>query len=154
MSSRLFRTIREEHGLAYSIYSTPNFYHDTGSLTITAGLDTSNTEKALKLSVEELRQLRNKIPSVGELNRARDYLIGQLELSLESTDNQMNWVAEQLLGFEKIIPPDQIKDHLHKVRPSDIRRAAIDFFRPENFCLSMVSPLKSKRKISKYLKID
>ena len=154
MSSRLFRTIREEHGLAYSIYSTPNFYHDTGSLTITAGLDTSNTEKALKLSVEELRQLRNKIPSSGELNRARDYLIGQLELSLESTDNQMNWVAEQLLGFEKIIPPDQIKDYLHKVRPSDIRRAAIDFFRPENFCLSIVSPLKSKRKISKCLKID
>ena len=49
MSSRLFRSIREEHGLAYNIYSIPNFYHDTGSLTITAGLDTTNTEKVLKL---------------------------------------------------------------------------------------------------------
>ena len=45
MSSRLFQSIREEHGLAYSIYSTPNFYHDTGSLTIAAGLDTSNTQR-------------------------------------------------------------------------------------------------------------
>ena len=47
MSSRLFQSIREEHGLAYSIYSTPNFYHDTGSLTIAAGLDTAHTQKAL-----------------------------------------------------------------------------------------------------------
>ncbi|MAD24604.1 MAG: peptidase M16 [Verrucomicrobiales bacterium] len=154
MSSRLFRSIREEHGLAYNIYSIPNFYHDTGSLTITAGLDTANTEKALKLTMEELQKLRNKAPSIGELRRARDYLIGQLELSLESTDNQMNWVAEQLLGFEKIIPPNQIKDYLHEIRPSDIRGAAIDFFQPENICLSMVSPLKSKRKLLKCLKID
>ena len=154
MSSRLFRSIREEHGLAYNIYSIPNFYHDTGSLTITAGLDTANTEKALKLTVKELQKLRNKAPSIGELHRARDYLIGQLELSLESTDNQMNWVAEQLLGFEKIIPPDQIKDLLHKIRPSDIRRAAIDFFQPTNICLSMISPLKGKKNLLKCLEID
>ena len=66
----------------------------------------------------------------------------------------MNWVAEQLLGFEKIIPPNQIKDYLHEIRPSDIRRAAIDFFQPENICLSMVSPLKNKRRLLKCLEID
>ena len=63
----------------------------------------------------ELRRLRDKAPTAGELRRARDYLIGQLELSLESTENQMNWVAEQLLGFDKIIPPDQVKKLLHLV---------------------------------------
>ena len=64
-----------------------------------AGLDTANTQKALSLTMTELRRLRDKVPIAGELRRARDYLIGQLELSLESTENQMNWVAEQLLGF-------------------------------------------------------
>jgi len=63
MSSRLFQSIREEHGLAYSIYSTPNFYHDTGSLTIAAGLDTVHTQKALKLTLDELRRLREKPPA-------------------------------------------------------------------------------------------
>ena len=151
MSSRLFQSIREEHGLAYSIYSTPNFYHDTGSLTIAAGLDTAHTQKALKLTLAELRRLREKPPGAAELRRARDYLIGQLELSLESTESQMNWVGEQLLGFDHIIPPDEIKARLHEIRPGDIRRVANDFFRPERLCLSLVSPLKNDRGLRKLL---
>lgn len=153
MSSRLFQSIREEHGLAYSIYSTPNFYHDTGSLTIAAGLDTAHTQKALKLTLDELRHLRDKPPGVAELRRARDYLIGQLDLSLESTESQMNWVGEQLLGFDQIIPPDQIKARLNEIRPGDIRRVARDFFRPERLCLSLVSPLKSNRGLRKLLEL-
>ena len=153
MSSRLFQSIREEHGLAYSIYSTPNFYHDTGSLTIAAGLDTAHTQKALKLTLDELRRLREKPPAAGELRRARDYLIGQLELSLESTESQMNWVGEQLLGFEQIIPPDEIKARLNEIRPGDIRRVARDFFQPERLCLSLVSPLKSNRGLRKLLEL-
>ena len=153
MSSRLFQSIREEHGLAYSIYSTPNFYHDTGSLTIAAGLDTAHTQKALKLTLDELRRLRDKSPGAAELRRARDYLIGQLELSLESTESQMNWVGEQLLGFDQIIPPDEIKARLNEIRPSDIRRVANDFFRPERFCLSLVSPLKSNRGLRKLIEL-
>ena len=153
MSSRLFQSIREEHGLAYSIYSTPNFYHDTGSLTIAAGLDTAHTQKALKLTLDELRRLREKPPAAGELRRARDYLIGQLELSLESTESQMNWVGEQLLGFDRIIPPDEIKARLNEIRPGDIRRVARDFFRPERLCLSLVSPLKSNRGLHKLLEL-
>ena len=153
MSSRLFQSIREEHGLAYSIYSTPNFYHDTGSLTIAAGLDTAHTQKALKLTLDELRRLRDKSPGAAELRRARDYLIGQLELSLESTESQMNWVGEQLLGFDKIIPPDEIKARLNEIQPSDIRRVANDFFRPERLCLSLVSPLKSNRGLRKLIEL-
>ncbi|MDP7584919.1 MAG: pitrilysin family protein [Verrucomicrobiota bacterium] len=153
MSSRLFQSIREEHGLAYSIYSTPNFYHDTGSLTIAAGLDTAHTQKALKLTLDELRRLRDKPPGARELRRARDYLIGQLELSLESTESQMNWVGEQLLGFDQIIPPDEIKARLNEIRPGDIRRVASDFFRPERLCLSLVSPLKSNRGLRKLIEL-
>ena len=153
MSSRLFQSIREEHGLAYSIYSTPNFYHDTGSLTIAAGLDTTHTQKALKLTLDELRRLRDKPPGARELRRARDYLIGQLELSLESTESQMNWVGEQLLGFDQIIPPDEIKARLNEIRPGDIRRVVSDFFRPERLCLSLVSPLKSSRSLRKLIEL-
>ncbi|MDP6795684.1 MAG: pitrilysin family protein [Verrucomicrobiota bacterium] len=151
MSSRLFQSIREEHGLAYSIYSTPNFYHDTGSLTIAAGLDTAHAQKALRLTLAELRHLCTKPPGTAELRRARDYLIGQLELSLENTESQMNWVGEQILGFDRIIPPDEIKAHLNEIRPGDIRRVANDFFRPERLCLSLVSPLKNDRGLRKLL---
>ena len=86
-----------------------------------------------------------------ELRRARDYLIGQFELSLENTESQMNWVGEQILGFNRIIPPDEIKARLNEIRPGDIRRVAHDFFQPERLCLSLVSPLKSNRGLRKLL---
>ena len=61
--------------------------------------------QALRLIVRELRRLREAAPSAAELRRARDYVIGQIDLSLESTDNQMNWLGEQLLGYGRILPP-------------------------------------------------
>jgi len=56
MSSRLFQVVREDRGLAYSIYSTPSFFADTGDLVVSAGLDTDNLLKTLRLVLRELRQ--------------------------------------------------------------------------------------------------
>jgi predicted Zn-dependent peptidase len=142
MSSRLFQVIREEHGLAYSIYSTPSFYADTGDLVISAGLDTENLAKAVRLMVRELKRFTERPPSAAELRRARDYTIGQIDLSLESTDNQMNWLGEQLLGYGKVFQPDEAKRRLSTVTAGEIRAAARDFFRPERLNLALVSPLK------------
>jgi predicted Zn-dependent peptidase len=144
MSSRLFQIIREDRGLAYSIYSTPSFFHDTGDLVISVGLDTGNVQKTLQLILRELRRFMETPPGAGELRRARDYVIGQTDLSLESADNQMSWVGEQMLGYGKIIGPDEIKRRLRKVTAGEIRAVARDFFCPDRLNLALVSPLKSK----------
>jgi predicted Zn-dependent peptidase len=151
MSSRLFQVVREDLGLAYSIYSTPSFFSDTGDLVISAGLDTDNVTKVLRLIMRELRRMRETAPSAAELGRACDYVIGQNNLSLESADNQMNWVGEQLLGYGRILQPDEIKRHLRKVTAGEIRAAAHDFFRPERFNLAVVSPLASDRAMARLL---
>jgi predicted Zn-dependent peptidase len=151
-SSRLFQVLREDRGLAYSIYSSPSFFGDTGDLVISAGLDTGNLTKALRLIVRELRRLREAAPSVAELRRARDYVIGQMDLGLESADNQMNWLGEQLLGYGKILPPARLKRRLRKVTPGDIRAVARDFLRPERLNLALVSPLKSARTLVNLLR--
>jgi predicted Zn-dependent peptidase len=78
MSSRLFQVVREDRGLAYSIYSTPSSFADTGDLVISAGLDTDNLSKALSLIVRELRRLIESRPDAAELRRARDYVNGQI----------------------------------------------------------------------------
>jgi predicted Zn-dependent peptidase len=151
MSSRLFQVVREDRGLAYSIYSTPSFYSDAGDLVISAGLDTDNVTKVLQLVLRELRRLREAAPSAAELRRARDYVIGQVDLSLESADNQMNWVGEQLLGYGKILRPAQVKRRLREVTAGEIRAAARDFFRPERLNLALVSPLASDQAVAKLL---
>ena len=148
MSSRLFQVVREDRGLAYSIYSTPSFFSDTGDLVISAGLDTDNVTKVLRLVLRELRRMRNAAPSAAELRRARDYVIGQIDLCLESTDAQMNWLGEQLLGYGKVMRPAQVKRRLREVTAAEIRAVARDFFRPDRLNLALVSPLASARPIA------
>lgn len=147
MSSRLFQVVREDHGLAYSIYSTPSFFHDTGDLVISAGLDTENLRRTLKLIGREMRRLADSPPGRAELRRAREYVLGQIDLGQESTDSQMNWVAEQLLAYGKVLSPAAIKQRLGRVSAEEIRAVARDFFRPERFNLAIVSPLKSDRRL-------
>ena len=152
MSSRLFQTVREDRGLAYSIYSTPSFFDDTGDLVISAGLDTGHLPETLRLILRELRRFRETPPAPGELRRARDFVIGQIDLGLESTDNQMNWIGEQWLGYGRIIPPAEIKRRLRAVTAAEIRAGARDFFRPDRLNLALVSPRKSTRDLARLLR--
>lgn len=151
MSSRLFQVIREDRGLAYSIGSSLGVFDDTGTVTITAGLDTEKLVPTLKLIQKELQGFIEAAPTLGEVRRARDYLIGQMELGLENTANQMSWIGEQWLGYGKIAPPTAIKDRLFEVKPSQIRAAARDFFRSDRMNLALVSPLKSVKGYERWL---
>ena len=118
---------------------------------ISAGLDLANLEKTLGIILRELKRLREEPVPAAELRRARDYLVGQLDLSLESTENQMMWVGEQWLGYGKIFAPELVKQRWSQVGPADVRTAAREFLRPEQFNLALVSPLKSARQVEKKL---
>ena len=154
MSSRLFQVIREDRGLAYSIYSSLSYFDDVGTLNVSAGLDEDNLQKALGLIAKELSLLKKQLVSTSELKRAKDYVLGQMDLSLESTDNQMNWIGEQLLGYGKIIAPDEIRHAISRVKASEVRAVARDFFRPERINLSLVSPIKSGEGLLKLIALQ
>ena len=145
MSSRLFQVIREDRGLAYSIYSGLSYFDDAGSMTISAGLDAENLPKALKLIAKEISGLIEKPVPASELRRAKDFVIGQIEMGLESTDSQMMWLGEQILGYGKIFLPEEIKQKYQSVTAGQIQAAARAFMRPENVNLALVSPLKSDK---------
>jgi predicted Zn-dependent peptidase len=153
MSSRLFQSLREEHGLAYSVFSSLCFFEDVGTLINSAGLDTEKLPRALDLITREFKRLTSSLITPPELRRARDYVIGQIDLSLESTENQMMWLAEQLLGYGRTIPPSEIKQRLSDITASDVRAVARDFFRPERLTLALVSPLKRAGGFAKFLKL-
>jgi predicted Zn-dependent peptidase len=153
MSSHLFQVVREDHGLAYSIHSGLSFFDDVGTLIISAGLDTDKLPQTLKLIVREMRRLGANKPSVTELRQARDYLVGQIDLGLESTENQMMWLGDQLLAYNKIIPPAQIKQRLAEVTAGQVRSAARGFFKAERLSLAVVSPIKSSPGLMKLLRL-
>ena len=151
MSSRLFQVLREDLGLAYSIHSSLSFFDDVGTLVISAGLDTGKLPEALKRIGRELRRFTETLPGATELRQARDYLIGHIDLGLESTENQMMWLGEQLLGYGKIIAAAELKQRLCEVKAGQIRSVALEFFRPERVSLAVVSPLKSARGLREQL---
>ncbi|HEY3914456.1 MAG TPA: pitrilysin family protein [Verrucomicrobiae bacterium] len=151
MSSRLFQTVREDHGLAYSIYSANSFFDDAGDIVISAGLDVKNLQKTVKLIVRELRRLASESVPRAELRRACDYLVGQMDLSLENSENQMMWVGEQWLNYGKIFKPDEVKKRLSEVSTTKVQAAARQFFRPDRFNFAMISPLNSADGLEKIL---
>jgi predicted Zn-dependent peptidase len=152
MSSRLFQVIREDRGLAYSIYSSPGFFDDTGTLTISAGLDLDKLVQTLKLVVDELKRLQEQLVGMEELRRAKDYVTGQIDMGLESTDSQMMWLGEQLIGYGSTVTPETFKRRVQRVTAGEIQHAARDFFRPERVNLALVSPLKSASHLSRLFK--
>ncbi|HKO05723.1 MAG TPA: pitrilysin family protein, partial [Candidatus Acidoferrales bacterium] len=90
MSSRLFQNIREQQGLAYSIFSDLNPYRDAGSLCVYAGTARQKAEKVIACVTQEFRSLKAEAVTEEELRRAKDHLIGSLLLSLESSSARMS----------------------------------------------------------------
>ncbi|MGD1020275.1 MAG: pitrilysin family protein [Verrucomicrobiia bacterium] len=151
MSSRLFQVIRERHGLAYSIQSSTSYFADTGALLISAGLDTKRLHRALALILVELRKLSKQPPSTVELQRAKDYAIGQMRLGLESTANRMMWLGEHLLAYGTIQSPAEVERQIAAVTPADVQATAADLFRNKRLNVAVITPSKDERGINALL---
>ncbi|HKB08287.1 MAG TPA: pitrilysin family protein, partial [Candidatus Polarisedimenticolia bacterium] len=95
MSSRLFQHIREERGLAYSVFSSVNSFLDTGNLMVYAATSPESGREVVGLILEEFRKLKEGPVGERELKMARDHLKGSLMLSLESSSSRMSNLARQ-----------------------------------------------------------
>lgn len=145
MSSRLFINIREKRGLCYFIKAAPNIYQDTGNLMIQAGLDKSRINLAIKLIIKELENIRDEGITKDELQRAKDYLAGQLVIQLEDSENIANYFGKQeILTGQTISPKEKIKQ-IKQVNSEDVVRAARDIIKKEKINLAVIGPFKSAK---------
>jgi len=140
MSSRLFQALREDTGLAYHVASSLSFFADTGDLVVAAGLEPDRLERALRLIVVELRRLATVAPGERELRMARDYVIGQMALSLENSENQMMSLGEHWLCYGRLWSPEQVRRRLRQVTGAEIRAVAEQVLRGDRLNLAVVSP--------------
>jgi predicted Zn-dependent peptidase len=154
MSSRLFQNVREKHGLAYSISTGVNYYHETGSFFINAGVENSKTAHALRLTLQTVAQLARRAPSLRELRRAKEYTYGQIHLSLESTDNQMMWLGEGLLGHNRVLNPDKLVRQIEAVTPEEVRHAAALLVHNQRLNVAVVSPTAELAEIEEAARFD
>jgi predicted Zn-dependent peptidase len=141
MSSRLFQTIREDRGLAYSIYSETNPFRDTGCLAIYAGTSAEKTPEVLRLTIEELRRLKEAPVPEAELKRAKDQLKSNIVLGLESSSSRMANLARQQMYFGRFFSVDEIVAEVDGVDAAAVQALAQQLFRPEAIALTVLGNL-------------
>jgi predicted Zn-dependent peptidase len=141
MSSRLFQTIREDRGLAYSIYSETNPFRDTGCLAIYAGTSITKIEEVLQLTLAELHRLKQDLVPEAELKRAKDQLKSNIVLGLESSSSRMSNLARQEIYFGRFFSVDEIIDAVNAVDSPAIQSLAQQLFQPELIALTILGNL-------------
>lgn len=139
MSSRLFQTVRERHGLAYSISSGLQLFDDGGFFSVEAGIDAGRAARAMALIGRELARMRKSGPSKTELARAREYALGQMLLGLESPASRLAWVGEQSFIYRRVAQPDEIVRRIEAIGSEDVRRAA-EILSPARLSVALVHP--------------
>ncbi|WP_432400464.1 M16 family metallopeptidase [Wukongibacter sp. M2B1] len=144
MSSRLFQSVREEHGLAYSIYSHPSFYKNFGLFSIYLSLNPSQLSNAVRLISEEINTLINDCITTDELNRSKEQLKGNYILGLESTSGIMTMLGRSEIYGKKIRSMEEVLKIIDDINMSDIRNVVDKIFTSDKVSLSLVGKLDEK----------
>ncbi len=131
MSSRLFQHIREERGLAYSVYSYPMAYRGAGSLCFYAGCTEGQAKEVLSLMLGEFEDVKRDGISEEEFVRARQQLKGSYLLSMESTMAHMSALGKTALLLDKEYDLDGTLNRIERVTQDEVRCAAESLFSPE-----------------------
>ncbi len=127
-SSRLFQKVREENGIAYLINTFLNSFFDISTFGVYLSTNEKSVSKAQKLILEELENIKQKKVNAAELDRAKEYLVGNMLMSLEGTTNRMIRMAHQMIYFDKIIPVEETVKKIYKVTKEDIRDLSNELF--------------------------
>lgn len=127
-SSRLWQSIREERGLAYSIGAGGNTYTDVGMFTIYAGTSPSQLDQVLDLSLLELRRIVREAVSETELQFAKEQATSSVLLSLESSSARVGALARQEIIHGRRISPDEIIRSIEAVSCEAVQQVAQSCF--------------------------
>ncbi|WP_170007365.1 M16 family metallopeptidase [Bacillus fonticola] len=139
MSSRLFQEVREERGLAYSIFSYHTAYEDSGSVTIYGGTGANRLEELVSTIEKTLATVKETGFTDKELMNCKEQLKGNLMLGLESTNGRMsrNGKNELVLGRHRTL--DELVQQIDAVTMADVSRIAHQVF-TDQYAVSIVSP--------------
>jgi predicted Zn-dependent peptidase len=152
-SSRLWQTIREERGLAYSVGAGGNTFSDVGVFTIYAGTSPEHLNEVVDLSLEEMRRMVAEKVSDAELKLVKDQALSSILLGLESSSGRVSALARQEIIHGRRISPEEIIEKLEAVTPDDIQQVARKYFRSDSLALGALGNLNGFRVDRSRLKI-
>ena len=131
MSSRLYLSLREKHGLVYNIDSQAVPLSDTGYWNIYLACEPQHKEQCLELCHKELKQLRDLTLTSAQLQRALRQLEGQMAISAENQENNALAMAKQMLYHHHAPAWQETFAKVQKITPEQLQDVANEIFAPE-----------------------
>ncbi len=140
MSSRLFQEVREERGLAYSVYSFHAGFADAGYVAVYAGTAPERVHETLDVVTAEFERLVNDGLSSAELDAAKGHLTGSLQMSLETSASRMRRLGRSEMLEGDVPSLDEVVGRIERVTPDDITRVIDRVFKEAPRTLAVVGP--------------
>ncbi len=153
MSSRLFLSVREERGLAYDVSSGLVDYADAGAFEVSAGVDPDRIPAALEAILAELVRLRDEPVPPAELDKAKAYLSGGLELRMDETRHLASWIGGQEALHDRVLTLEEALEAVAAVTAADVTRLAGELFRDDGLRLACVAPARHARGLERRLRL-
>ncbi|HDM10467.1 MAG: insulinase family protein [Deltaproteobacteria bacterium] len=141
MSSRLFQEIRENRGLAYSVFSFLSAYLDTGMLGIYVATDKDKVNHVLDTLKKEVRKMLSGGITEDDLSFAREHLIGGIYLAADNTDNRMMRIAKNEMVYGRYISYEELVAELNKVTLNDVIKAGRKVFLDNGISMTALGPI-------------
>ena len=151
LSSRLVQSIREERGLAYSVFSYHSAFCDTGLFTFYAGTSPTKYDEVIHLLLKEVQDIVSKGITEKELNRAKEQIKGNLFLGLESVSSRMTRLGRNELCLNRVVPPSEIVERIFAVTLEEVKQLAKDLFKEKHFTLSTIGPIDKPLDLQSFL---
>jgi predicted Zn-dependent peptidase len=151
MSSRLFLELRERRSLVYDVATFAATYSDCGTFGVHAGFDPDQADAVLAAILEQLDRVVQEPVSAAELERARAYTRGRLQLRMEESGAVAGWLGTGESLLPRILTVDEVVELLEAVTVEDLLRVAQRVARPENARLAVLGPFRSRRRFERML---
>jgi predicted Zn-dependent peptidase len=146
MSSRLFMSVREKHGLTYNIRSGMSNYKDLGNFFISYGTnnDLNSIQKTFDLIFDELHKLKTILLDKDELNKGKEYLIGKDIIQRANSNYTAKVNCYNYLYLDKYLSQEEIYKMLRKVTNKDIQKVANDILQKNKLNIAIISKMMIK----------
>lgn len=153
MSSRLFSKMRDELGICYYVGADNNPFTDHGYFGISAGVDNSRIEEAVKGILEECRKLKEVKISAEELQMAKDHIAGTTMLELETSDSRAEFFGYEEVLKGKVENPQALIEKINKVTAEEVQSLAGEIFQNSGLNLALVGKFKDEVRLKEILRI-
>ncbi len=150
MSSRLFLEIRDRLGLAYSVHSYVEHFHDSGSITVYAGVEHKNLAVVVRAILEQLAQLKEPV-SESELFKAKELSKGRLLLRMEDSRSVAGWAGAQEVLTGRVLSVEQVVSKIDAITVEEMVQLARELLTGRQLRLAVVGPVTAEERLEELL---